>query len=122
MAKKVLAIVQADQGAAAVGPPSALVAHARALSRAGADVHLLLCGGAVAYGLRRLGAGAGVGPGGPSDAGVAALVGQGKNVFYVEDDAQAQRIAATELIDGLTPVRSSDVPSLLHGYERVWHW
>lgn len=133
MATKVLAILQTDParwpGAA---PSAALVAHTRALRRAGADVHLLVRGEALTYAVRgpaNDGAvrerGAARGDGGAhegADVSLASLLRREANVFYVDDDARAHQLGAADLVDSLKPVRSADLPALIGGYERVWHW
>jgi flavin-dependent dehydrogenase len=114
MAMKVLEIVASDSARQAGGAgPAGLAAHTLALKRAGADVHLLLRGGAVLYGVRDQGL---------PDRDVVSLVQKGANVYYVEDDARARCIAADQLREGLTPVRSEDLPALLDRYKQVWRW
>lgn len=98
------------------------------LNGAGADVHLLLRGNAVNYGVRGQDA-SGLSFGKLAqtqpphlDRDVASLVEKGKDVYYVEDDARTRGIASDELVPGLKPVRSNDLPALFRGYDQVWHW
>ena len=112
MAKKVLEIMETEgpRQAGAAGL-SGLTAHTLALARAGADVHLLLRGNAV-----RCGQSDG------RDGDIASLVQRGADVYYVEEDARARCIAADQLLAGLKPVRSDELPALLHGYDQIWRW
>jgi hypothetical protein len=112
MAMRVLEIVETDTSRQPGDRGrSALAAHTLALKRAGADVHLLLRGSAVLYGVRGL-----------PDREVSSLVEKSTNVYYIEDDARARCIAADQLVAGLKPVRRNDLPALLHGYQQVWRW
>jgi hypothetical protein len=129
MAMKVLEIVETDSSRqAGGGGRSGLAAHTRALRRAGAEVHLLLRGAAVVYAVRGQGDAAPqsanqVSPEtGSPDREVVSLVQKGTNVYYIEDDARARSIVADQLVAGCKPVRRSDLPTLLHGYERIWRW
>ena len=99
---------------------SSVVWDTRALAGGAGAFGLLLRADAVAYAMR--GAGAASAPeshDGASD-GVARLVENGVDVRYVEEDARERGLESLHLIDGVRPLKESDVPRHLSGYELVW--
>jgi sulfur relay (sulfurtransferase) DsrF/TusC family protein len=43
-------------------------------------------------------------------------------VRYVEDDAEERGLTRADLVEGLIPVRSAELPRLFEGYDQVWCW
>ena len=50
------------------------------------------------------------------------LMEKGAAVYLVADDLADRGIRKDELIDGLELVARADLPKLLGGFDRVWHW
>jgi sulfur relay (sulfurtransferase) DsrF/TusC family protein len=50
------------------------------------------------------------------------LIEKGVPVYYVREDLEERGIAESRLIDGLKPVSRKELPSMLDGFELVWHW
>jgi hypothetical protein len=125
---KILAIVETAYRATLEEQDDPVLWITQALRGAGADIHVLLRGAAVNYGVRdqdasglRFGARAQTQP--PRiERDLEALKTKGISVYYVEDDARARGIRPDELVGGLTAVRGESLPSLFRGYEQVWHW
>lgn len=125
---KILAIVETAYRGTLEEQDDPVLWITQALRGAGADIHVLLRGAAVNYGVRgqdaaglTFGARAQTQP--PRiERDLEALKAKGISVYYVEDDARARGIQADELIGGLTAVRGESLPSLFRGYEQVWHW
>ncbi|HEV8297420.1 MAG TPA: hypothetical protein VGQ20_08985 [Acidimicrobiales bacterium] len=101
---------------------------ANMMKRGGLDVTVLLRASAVNYGVNgqdasglRIGDIEIVHP--PTiDRDVAGLLQAGVAVYFVEEDAAERGIREDTLIDGMKPVKRRQLPSLLEGYEQVWHW
>src|SRR5690606_1140968 len=53
---------------------------------------------------------------------VASLIEKGVEVHVVEEDLAERGLDKGELIDGLRPVRRSELPALLGGFDQIWHW
>lgn len=125
---KILAIVETAYRATLEEQDDPVLWITQALRGAGADIHVLLRGAAVNYGVRgqdasglTFGARAQTQP--PRiERELEALKTKGISVYYVEDDARARGIGPDELVGGLTAVRGESLPSLFRGYEQVWHW
>lgn len=99
-----------------------------AMTGAGADLGVLLRGNAVTYAAKAqtvppLSFGDRVQRNGPRLADdLAGLVGKGIDVHIVSEDLAERGLAPDTLIDGLKPIARGDIPGLLEGYDRVWHW
>jgi hypothetical protein len=99
-----------------------------AMKNAGAEVDLLLRGAASNYPVK----GQSMAPvafGGRVQKHVPDVLGQirqlvegGARVFAVREDLDERGIDEGRLIDGITVVRSDELPGLLSGYDRVWYW
>jgi hypothetical protein len=95
---------------------------------AGLDVSVLLSSRAVSYGLRgqdasglRFGDLEVTNP--PTiDRDIEDLVAKGVSVTYVVDDLAELGMDASRLVDGIKPVARAELPSLLAGFDQVWHW
>jgi len=53
---------------------------------------------------------------------VVGLIGKGADVYIVQDDVDARGLKSGDLIKGLKPVSSSDLPGLFESHDCVWHW
>ena len=53
---------------------------------------------------------------------VSGLVSKGIEVYYVKEDAAERGLSEADLVDGLKPVSSADLPGLLAKHDRIWHW
>ena len=99
-----------------------------AMKGAGAELDVLLKGGAVNYAVRGqevkpLSFGMRQQAQSPQLAeDVSKLMTKGINVYIVSDDVEARGIASDTLIEGLKPLKKSDVPELMSGYDQVWQW
>ncbi|MFQ5786019.1 MAG: hypothetical protein ACE5H8_14525 [Alphaproteobacteria bacterium] len=99
-----------------------------AMKGAGADLDVLLRGGAVNYAVKAQDAsGLAFGerrqkhsPRLADD--VAGLIGKGIEVYVVDEDLADRGVENGELIDGLRHVSRTEIPGLLGGYDQVWHW
>jgi sulfur transfer complex TusBCD TusB component (DsrH family) len=106
--------------------PVVWITHA--MKGAGADLNVLLRGNAVNYAVKAQG----VAPleiGGREQKNapriaedVSGLIGKGVAVYIVKEDLAARGLEDEELIDGLNPISSAEVPGLLENYDHVWHW
>ncbi len=128
MAENILSIVESAYRATLEEQDDPIVWLAHALRASGAATHLLLRGNAVNYGVRdqdasglRFGARAQTQP--PRiDRDLLALIDKGGEVFYIRDDASIRGIRPDEVIPGLKPVKTTDLPALFRRFDRVWHW
>jgi len=128
MADKVLAIVETAYRATLEEQDDPIIWLSHSLRGAGADVHVLLRGAAVNYGVREqdasglaFGARAQTQP--PRiDHDLTSLIAKGADVYYVRDDAAARGIVGDDLIEGLTPVSADDLPALFSNFQHVWHF
>ncbi len=124
---KTLSIIETAYRATLEEQDDTIVWITHAMVGAGGDLNVLLRGNAVNYAVKSqavapLSFGGRTQAHAPDLAGdVAALKGKGVSVFVVQDDLDARGIAG-DLIDGLTPVARSDLPGLIDGHDRVWHW
>ena len=99
-----------------------------ALKGAGADIDVLLRGNAVNYAVQGQDA-SGLAFGERAQTqpprlaeDVAGLVGKGVKVYVVREDLAERGIEDGDTIDGLEAVGRADLPSVLGGYDQVWHW
>ena len=128
MSKKILQIVESAYRATVEEQDDTVVWFTHAIKGGGADVAVLLRGPAVNYGVKGQDA-SGLAFGDrkqtqpPDIAGdVARLIAKGVGVYVVDGDLAARGIARTDLIDGMTSIRQSEMPALLARYDLVWHW
>lgn len=98
------------------------------LRTAGADVHVLLQGNAVNYAVRGQDAGGLVFGDRKQthpphlEADLGRLFAAGAKVYLAEDDLAARGIRSSELVEGITPVRAAELPSLFREFDQVWAW
>jgi hypothetical protein len=128
MAKKQLHVVEIAYRATLEEQDDPIVWLCHAMRGAGAELDLLLCGNAVAYGVREqgvapLGFGARRQTRTPDLAGdVAKLLGRQVAGYYVEEDAAERGIDAAALLEGLVPVSRAKLANLFARYDQVHRW
>jgi hypothetical protein len=128
MAKKILQIADSAFRCSIEEQDDTTVWITHAMKGAGADLALLLRGGAVNMAVKGLDA-SGLSFGGRTHAhpprledDLAKLIAKGVHVYVVEDDVAARGLERTDLIDGLEPVSRTGLPKLFAGYDQIWHW
>lgn len=101
---------------------------AQAMRGAGADLHVLLEGGAVSYAARgqdasglSFGARAQTQPA-RIEEDVGRLVTAGSDVYVVEDDAAARGLEREDLVAGVQGVPRAGLAGLFERYDQVWRW
>lgn len=128
MPRKLLQVIETAYRATIEEQDDTCVWFVHAMKGGGADVAVLLRGNAVNYGVKgqdasglRFGAKSQSQP--PHiDGDVAALIGKGVDVYFVEDDAAERGLERNELIDGLKPVKRGGLARLFGEYDQIWHW
>lgn len=106
--------------------PAVWIVHA--LRSAGADLALLLRGNAVNYVVKDqavppLMIGARRQKQAPHLAeAISGLIGKGVTVHVVDEDLVDRGLAGEELIADFKTIRRSELPRLIDGYDRIWHW
>ena len=128
MPKKVLSIVATAYRATLEEQDDTVVWLMHALRGAGAPVDVLLRGNATNYAVKGQDA-SGLAFGERQqtqpprvDQDVAKLAANGARVFLVEEDLAERGIERAELITGVESVARAALPTLLAGYDKVWHW
>lgn len=128
MAKRILQIVESAYRGTLEEQDDTVVWISHAMKGAGADIGVLLRGAAVNYAVRSQDA-SGLAFGAKRQTqpprvaeDLAALVAKGVEVRFVEEDAQERGVARSELVEGIIPVRSAELPRLLESYDQVWCW
>lgn len=128
MGKRILNVVECGYRATLEEQDDTVLWLTHAMRAAGGDVHVLLCGNAVAYAVGAQDA-SGVSIGGwhqthpPRLADdVRALVGHGARVHYVAEDARERGIGAEELVPGVTPVGRAECADLFATHDLVLRW
>jgi hypothetical protein len=128
MAQKILNVIETAYRGTLEEQDDTVVWLTHTLKGNGADIHVLLRGNAVNYAVRGQNA-SGLVFGQKQqtqppqvDGDLASLIKKGVQVHYVEEDAAARGIAASELIEGLQPVRQGGLAALFDRFEQVWHW
>src|SRR5262245_53390248 len=128
MPKKILQIVESAYRATLEEQDDTVVWITHAMKGAGADLHVLLRGNAVNYGVKTQDA-SGLAFGDKKQTqpprladDVAKLVEKGLDVYVVSDDIADRGLERTDLIAGLKPVSRDELPKLFAKYDLVWHW
>jgi sulfur transfer complex TusBCD TusB component (DsrH family) len=128
MATKVLNVISTAYRATLEEQDDTVVWLTHALRGAGADLDVLLRGNAVNYAVKGQDAsGLAFGERRQTqppriEEDVAKLTQKGGRVFLLEEDLAARGVERSELIAGVEPVGRATLPSLLAGYDQVWHW
>lgn len=125
---KILNIIESAYRGTLEEQDDTIVWITHALKGAGADIDVLLRGNAVSYAVKEqkgpvLRFGARQQKHGPDIVGeVKKLVEKGVKVRYVAEDARDRGLESGLLLDGVEPVAAEELPKLLDGYDRLWHW
>jgi len=125
---KLLAVVETAYRATLEEQDDPVLWLTQVLRNNGADIHVLLRGNAVNYGVRgqdasglRFGEVAQTNP--PNiERDIGGLLAKGTSVFVVSDDVKARGIDSDEILGGLRAVTQADLPELFGGYDQIWHW
>jgi predicted peroxiredoxin len=128
MTKKVLSIVETAYRGTLEEQDDTILWLNNMFKGAGLDVTVLLRSNAVNYAVRgqdasglRFGDDELTHP--PAiDKDIEALLEKGVAVHYVAEDVAERGIDESNLVDGVKPVTRADLPSLLNGFDQVWHW
>jgi hypothetical protein len=128
MAKRILQVIESAYRGTLEEQDDTVVWITHAMKGAGAQLGVLLRGAAVNYGVRGQDA-AGLAFGDKRQTqppriadDLSALVAKAVEVRYVEDDAEERGLTRADLVEGLIPVRSAELPRLFEGYDQVWCW
>ena len=128
MAKRILNVVECGYRATLEEQDDTVLWLTHAMRAAGGDVHVLLCGNAVAYAVGAQDAsGMSIGrwrqtqPPRLADD-VRGLVDKGARVHYVVEDARERGIDAAELVPGVTPVGRAECAGLYAAHDLVLRW
>ena len=128
MASRILQVIETAYRATLEEQDDPALWLAQSLRNSGLDVHVLLRGNAVNYAVRGQDA-SGLVFGDRRqthpphlEADLARLVKAGVHVYLAEDDLGLHGIRADELIEGITPIRTSGLPALFSEFEQVWQW
>ena len=128
MSHKVLAIVETAYRATLEEQDDAVLWLTHALKVAGADIHVLLRGAAVNYGVRDQDA-SGLSFGGRAqtqpprlERDLAALAGKGATIYVLKEDLATRGIRPDELSPALELIGRESIPALFRGFDHIWHW
>lgn len=128
MGKKVLSIVETAYRATLEEQDDTILWLNHIMKNNGLDVTLLLRANAVNYAVRGQDA-TGLRFGEVElehapviDRDVEDILEKGVPVYYVKEDAQERGIPESKFVDGVKAVARKELPSLLDGFDQVWHW
>ena len=128
MAENILSIVEGAYRATLEEQDDPVLWLTQALKGAGADIHVLLRGAAVNYGVRGQDA-SGLTFGGRAqtqpprlERDLASLVGKGAKVYVHKEDAATRGLRPDELSPGLELVGRDALPALFGEFDHIWHW
>lgn len=100
----------------------------QAMKAAGADLHVLLEGGAVNYAVTGQDA-SGLSFGGKAQSqpprledDVRRLLDKGSEVYVVQDDAAIRGLEWTSLLKGVKGVSRAELPALFERFDQIWRW
>lgn len=100
----------------------------QAMKAAGADLHVLLEGGAVNYAVTGQDA-SGISFGGKAQSqpprledDVRRLLDKGSEVYVVQDDAAIRGLEWTSLLKGVKGVSRAELPALFERFDQIWRW
>jgi len=100
----------------------------QAMKAAGAELHLLLGGGAVNYAVRGQDA-SGLSFGGKAqtqppriEEALMRLLEKGAEVYVVQDDAAARGLERADLLEGVKGLSRAELPRFFGRFERIWRW
>ena len=128
MAKKVLQVIETAYRGTLEEQDDTVVWLTHAMRGAGLHTDVLLRGNATNYPVKAQDA-SGLEFGGRKQTqppriadDVAKLIERGANVYVVTEDLDRRGIQMPDLVRGLKPVGSAELPKLLGGYDQIWHW
>jgi len=100
----------------------------QAMKVAGAELHLLLEGGAVYYAVRGQDA-SGLSFGGKAqtqpprvEEDLRRLLDKGVEVYLVQDDAAARGLERADFLDGVKGLSRAELPRFFGRFDRIWRW
>jgi predicted peroxiredoxin len=100
----------------------------QAMKAAGAELHLLLEGGAVNYAVRAQDA-SGLSFGGKAQTqppriedDLRRLLDKGAEVYLVQDDAAARGLEHADMLEGVKGLSRAELPRFFGRFERIWRW
>lgn len=125
---KVLQVVQSAYRCTLEEQDDPVVWITHAMKGAGAELDVLLRGNAVNYSLKgqdasglSFGELAQTQPPG-LDRDIASLVDKEVRVYVLREDLVERGIEGEEDVEGIQPIRRSEIPDLFSRYDQVWHW
>jgi hypothetical protein len=128
MGKRILQVIESAYRGTLEEQDDTVVWITHAMKGAGAELGVLLRGNAVNYAAKGQDA-SGLSFGARKqtqpprvDVEIARLVAKGVPVSYVVEDAAERGLRPADLIEGVKPIRTGDVPGVFEAYEQVWHW
>jgi hypothetical protein len=125
---KVLSIIASGYRATLEEQDDTVVWISQAMTRAGAELDVLLRASAVNYvvegqAVAPLAIGGRTQTNAPDVHGqVRDLAEQGVGILVLEEDLAAYGLNASPRLDGVQTLRSADLPGLISRYDAVWHW
>jgi len=128
MAKKVLSIVESAYRATVEEQDDTILWMNHILKNAGLDITLVLRSNAVNYAVKGQDASGltfgklKVSHPPKLDKDLESLLEAGVPVYYVREDAEERGIPQKQLIDGIKAVSAKELPSMLDGFDSIWHW
>jgi len=100
----------------------------QAMKAAGAELHLLLEGGAVNYAVRAQDA-SGLSFGGKAQTqppriedDLRRLLDKGAEVYLVQDDAAARGLEHADMLEGVKGLSRAELPRFFGHFGRIWRW
>lgn len=125
---KTLQVIETAYRATLEEQDDTIVWLTHAMTAAGGQFGVLLCGNAVCYAVREqqpmpLAVGDWVQSHAPDlSADLAALAAAGVSLYAIEEDLDERGILARRMIQPLDVIPRAEMPRLLEEYPRVWHW
>ena len=100
----------------------------QAMKASGAELHLLLEGGAVNYAVRAQDA-SGISFGGKAQTqppriedDLRRLLDKGAEVYLVQDDAAVRGLEHADMLEGVKGLSRAELPRFFGRFERIWRW
>ena len=100
----------------------------QAMKAAGAELHLLLEGGAVNYAVRAQDA-SGLSFGGKAQTqppriedDLRRVLDKGAEVYVVQDDATVRGLERADMLEGVKELSRAELPRFFGRFDRIWRW